>query len=113
MAVVPEQDLEAVRARIATYYKKMDKVPPWQDDSGDDSDGSGKAAEDVPGDEGESEAPSAAEVRAALKTLQALVDAYEEPESSSTPDEDSEPPKHDDAEAEKAIRAELDAMKSL
>lgn len=75
----------------------------------------GKAAEDVPAEDEEGEAPevpTAAEVRAALKTLQALVDAYEEP-SKDTLGQDNEPPKDNDAELEKSLRAELDAMKSI
>ena len=130
-----EGDLEGTEeepaAKIQVYEKSEDSESGWkptdkhvghkvstltvvEEPEIADADEEGKAAEDVPADEEEeSEAPSAAEVRAALKTLQALVDAYEEP-SKDTLAEDSEPPSKDgDEEADKALHAELDAMKSL
>lgn len=31
-ADIPSGDVDAVKAKIATYYKKMDMTPPWEDD---------------------------------------------------------------------------------
>ena len=31
-ADIPSEDEEAVKAKIATYYKKLDMTPPWEDD---------------------------------------------------------------------------------
>jgi hypothetical protein len=83
----------------------MDMAVPWEDDDSQDPD---KAAEDAM-DEGGGEAPTAAEVTAALKVFKALVDAYQEPSEEDTPEEDSEPPQEKGGEGlHEKFRAEMD-----
>ncbi len=102
---IPEADIPGVKAKIKNYYGKMDMAVPWEDDDSQDPD---KAAEDAM-DEGGGEAPTAAEVTAALKVFKALVDAYQEPSEEDTPEEDSEPPQEKGGEGlHEKFRAEMD-----